>query len=349
MHRRYAALSPMLISIAVPLSFCQCSNSCGYSLDGDCDDGGNGAEYSSCSLGQDCYDCGSRSAPSGPTGSGTTGTIVDGSVTWTTGGGSSSPWSVTSMSSLVSYCAQYDLCTSWYAFDGTSSNPTGKSIDFAGPNYGGGPWQFTIDMGANFQYTHWRVAGHTHYSFGAVELRYQNSASVMVTVPGSAFVWDSSVGGLQSAAFTSPISAQVWQVYITTHTNSDNQARFQLYLTEVQFGSGVVLRPPPPPPPPPPPLPRHRPRPPRLHLPQAHLHPYHPRPRHPRHPPRHPPHHRPRHLHPHHLHHRPRRRRPRRHPLLHRPRCPLRPTSLHSPTFTLRRAVVRVPFRHVAS
>ena len=166
-----------------------------------------------------------------------TGSIVDGSITWTTGGGSSSPWSVTSLSTLVSYCATYDLCTTWYAFDGTSSNPTGRSIDFAGPNYGGGPWQFTIDMGANVQYTHWRVAGNTHYSFGAVELRYQNAASQMVTVPGSAFVWDRSIGGLQSAAFSEPITARVWQVYITTHTNSDFQARYQLYLTEVQFGA----------------------------------------------------------------------------------------------------------------
>lgn len=94
-------------------------------------------------------------------------------------------------------------------------------------------------MGASFTYTHWRVAGNTHYSFGAVELRYQNAASQMVTVPGSAFVWDRSVGGLQSAAFSTPITARVWQVYITTHTNSNYQARFQLYLTEVQFGAAA--------------------------------------------------------------------------------------------------------------
>ena len=35
----------------------RCSELCSYSSDGDCDDGGSGAEYSSCSLGTDCQDC----------------------------------------------------------------------------------------------------------------------------------------------------------------------------------------------------------------------------------------------------------------------------------------------------
>jgi len=37
-----------------------CSNSCMYPNDGDCDDGGPGKDYSSCALGTDCNDCGSR-------------------------------------------------------------------------------------------------------------------------------------------------------------------------------------------------------------------------------------------------------------------------------------------------
>ena len=41
-----------------------CEDQCGYrgwyNSDGDCDDGGRGAEYSSCDLGYDCTDCGSR-------------------------------------------------------------------------------------------------------------------------------------------------------------------------------------------------------------------------------------------------------------------------------------------------
>ena len=159
--------------------------------------------------------------------SGSTGTIIDGR-TWITGGGSSSPWSVTGHSSLVSYCATYDLCTLWYVFDGSTSDPTGKSIDFAGPNYASGPWTFTIDMGSSETFAHWRVAGQTWYSMGSVELRYENAAGQMESVGGSSMEWDSSVGGLQSAAFTAPITASVWQVYITSHSNSDYQSRFQL-------------------------------------------------------------------------------------------------------------------------
>lgn len=37
-----------------------CTNTCEHSSDGECDDGGNGAEYSSCVIGSDCRDCGER-------------------------------------------------------------------------------------------------------------------------------------------------------------------------------------------------------------------------------------------------------------------------------------------------
>ena len=37
-----------------------CSHSCTYSNDGDCDDGGPGADYALCDLGSDCADCGLR-------------------------------------------------------------------------------------------------------------------------------------------------------------------------------------------------------------------------------------------------------------------------------------------------
>lgn len=40
----------------------QCTNDCNYASDGDCDDGGPGAEYSSCRYGKDCDDCGPRDA-----------------------------------------------------------------------------------------------------------------------------------------------------------------------------------------------------------------------------------------------------------------------------------------------
>lgn len=37
-----------------------CSNSCPYANDGECDDGGPGAQYAECTLGTDCADCGPR-------------------------------------------------------------------------------------------------------------------------------------------------------------------------------------------------------------------------------------------------------------------------------------------------
>ncbi|MBX3248350.1 MAG: hypothetical protein KF901_14315 [Myxococcales bacterium] len=39
----------------------QCTNTCTYAFDGDCDDGGPGADYSLCEYGTDCDDCGPRS------------------------------------------------------------------------------------------------------------------------------------------------------------------------------------------------------------------------------------------------------------------------------------------------
>ena len=48
-----------------------CTNTCMYSVDDDCDDGGPGASYTLCTIGTDCVDCGSREAhpppPSAPT------------------------------------------------------------------------------------------------------------------------------------------------------------------------------------------------------------------------------------------------------------------------------------------
>lgn len=40
-----------------PAARAQCKDSCQYSSDGDCDDGGPGAEFSGCDLGTDCVDC----------------------------------------------------------------------------------------------------------------------------------------------------------------------------------------------------------------------------------------------------------------------------------------------------
>lgn len=37
-----------------------CGDSCHFAADGDCDDGGPGSEFGSCTLGADCADCGER-------------------------------------------------------------------------------------------------------------------------------------------------------------------------------------------------------------------------------------------------------------------------------------------------
>lgn len=42
-----------------------CTNTCRFANDGDCDDGGPGSDFSLCSLGTDCNDCGPRSSGGG--------------------------------------------------------------------------------------------------------------------------------------------------------------------------------------------------------------------------------------------------------------------------------------------
>jgi hypothetical protein len=37
-----------------------CTNTCSFASDGDCDDGGEGSDYSLCEFGTDCDDCGPR-------------------------------------------------------------------------------------------------------------------------------------------------------------------------------------------------------------------------------------------------------------------------------------------------
>ena len=40
-----------------------CDNACRWSYDGECDDGGPGAQHAVCAYGSDCYDCGARPLP----------------------------------------------------------------------------------------------------------------------------------------------------------------------------------------------------------------------------------------------------------------------------------------------
>jgi hypothetical protein len=165
---------------------------------------------------------------------------TDGSTTyWVSGAGSA--WTVPQYSSLVSYCATYDLCTTSYVYDGTSSDKTGKAIDFKGPSYGGGPWTFTIDMGANKTYSAWRMSGHSWYAFKTAYLNYVNSAGTYIKITSSDVTNTCSLtaGGytpLFNATFQNSVSSQKWQVYMSGALNTNTQSLFQMYLTEVQFG-----------------------------------------------------------------------------------------------------------------
>ena len=67
--------------LAPPIDTC-CFEDCQYSSDGDCDDGGPGNDYSSCALGADCIDCGSRCSPPTPP---STGNSNSSAVQWVGG------------------------------------------------------------------------------------------------------------------------------------------------------------------------------------------------------------------------------------------------------------------------
>ena len=156
-------LTFVLLLLQLSGTFGQCTNACigspNWAFDGDCDDGGLGAEFAGCQYGTDCYDCGPRSQSSPPpptagTSSSTGATaslhavsIING-ITYYSGAGSS--WTVPQHSPLVSYACHYNLCTITAPFDGTASNPLGNSIDFAGPNYQ--PLPYTLKSSLNTSY-----------------------------------------------------------------------------------------------------------------------------------------------------------------------------------------------------
>eukprot|EP00324_Dicrateria_rotunda_P006288 CAMPEP_0206158282 /NCGR_PEP_ID=MMETSP1474-20131121/4691_1 /ASSEMBLY_ACC=CAM_ASM_001110 /TAXON_ID=97495 /ORGANISM="Imantonia sp., Strain RCC918" /LENGTH=198 /DNA_ID=CAMNT_0053558259 /DNA_START=156 /DNA_END=749 /DNA_ORIENTATION=+ len=50
----------LLLLLDKPIVHAQCSNTCFHAGDSVCDDGGLGSEFSACSLGTDCDDCGTR-------------------------------------------------------------------------------------------------------------------------------------------------------------------------------------------------------------------------------------------------------------------------------------------------
>lgn len=70
--RAAGAIPVLLVSEPVPYVFAEpvdgqrCSDFCRFAVDGDCDDGGPGADFMVCELGTDCVDCGPRPAEASP-------------------------------------------------------------------------------------------------------------------------------------------------------------------------------------------------------------------------------------------------------------------------------------------
>jgi type II secretory pathway pseudopilin PulG len=52
------SLNPSGHSNSRALEATNCTNTCNHALDGMCDDGGHGSEYTICAHGSDCVDCG---------------------------------------------------------------------------------------------------------------------------------------------------------------------------------------------------------------------------------------------------------------------------------------------------
>ena len=63
---RTSCVLALLIGVTAQRGILTCIDTCDYSSDGDCDDGGPGAEFAECVLGSDCFDCGQRTEPSPP-------------------------------------------------------------------------------------------------------------------------------------------------------------------------------------------------------------------------------------------------------------------------------------------
>ena len=114
-----------------------------------------------------------------------------------------------------------------------------------GPNYHDAPWVFTVDVGEPHTFTHWRVAGSSWYCFGAAYLNYWDDTSrKMIRIPQSDVHFKpngptkpTTVGPFVTANFSASVTSSKWQVVLEDHTNPDNQARFQIHLSEVQFGN----------------------------------------------------------------------------------------------------------------
>ena len=182
-------------------------------------------------------------------------------VRWYSGNGAG--WLVLSHTQPISYCASYNLCDPQYLFDGTAFDLLGHSLDFGGPEYQQPPWQVTFDLGTAYTFTHWRVGGSAPgYNFQDAQMNAEDldgpNPSSLTQVAGSAVKYCTdaafSADGFVSRAFERPVRAQRWQILITSALQYSEEADFQLYLKEIQFGVAMPPSAPPLPPPSPTPL-----------------------------------------------------------------------------------------------
>ena len=118
-----------------------CGNTCNSASDGACDDGGPGAEFSSCFFGTDCADCGPRSGMSSPPPPLCVNTCLYASSGWCNDGGFGSSFSDCALGTDCADCGSRPpappLCSNTcnYASDGDCDDG-GPGAEFYSCNYG---------------------------------------------------------------------------------------------------------------------------------------------------------------------------------------------------------------------
>ena len=148
------------------------------------------------------------------------------------------------------------VCIRW-----NTVRPAGQSIDFEGPNYNEPPYTFTVDLGQAYTFTHWRVAGDSHYSFGDASLKYSDASGTMTDISGSSLDYTNrAADGFAYATFDAPVIATTWQVYISSTAYTSSYGRRVISATSRSCNSSADSFPPSPsplpaPPPSPPPSP----------------------------------------------------------------------------------------------
>ena len=145
-----------------------CDDSCGYSSDNFCDDGGPGSSFGVCDLGTDCADCGPRSGGS----SGGDSSGGDSSGGDTSGGGSSGGCSDGCQDSNDGSCDDGGPGSEWGICDlGTDCADCGpRSGDSSGGGSSGGGSSGGCSDGCQYSSDNWCDDGGPGSSFGLCDL-----------------------------------------------------------------------------------------------------------------------------------------------------------------------------------